>query len=98
MTYTFLINIILSFLGLAGIMEKLMTTLDKGLSPVDFEARAAAFSTNYKAPPVMTPYWKLFLGALDDFMLKFLLCCACVQIVIECSFADAEHLQTGKFI
>ena len=46
----------------------------------------------------MTPYWKLFLGALDDFMLKFLLVCAVIQIVIECSFADAAHLKTGKYL
>lgn len=87
----------MSLIGLSGIMDKLKTSLDKGLSPVDFAERGAAFSTNYKAPPTMTPYWKLFIGALDDFMLKFLLCCAAIQIVIECSFADKEHLPTGKY-
>lgn len=67
-----------SLLGSQAIMEKLKTSLDHGLSPTDFDARTAAFSTNYKAPPVMTPYYKLFFGALDDFMLKFLLVCAVI--------------------
>lgn len=79
-------------------MEKLKTSLDHGLTPTDFDARTAAFSSNYKAPPTMTPYYKLFFGALDDFMLKFLLVCAVIQIVIECSFADKDHLPTGKFL
>jgi hypothetical protein len=77
-------------------LDKLKSSLEHGLTPADFDARTAAFSTNYKAPPVMTPYWKLFLGALDDFMLKFLLCCAAIQIIIECSFADKDHISTGK--
>jgi len=45
----------------------------------------------------MTPYWRLFLNALDDFMLKFLSVCAVVQLVIEVSFADASHRSTCKF-
>jgi len=44
----------------------------------------------------MTPYWRLFIAALDDFMLKFLSVCAIVQLVIELSFADASHRSTGK--
>ena len=79
-------------------MEKLKTSLEQGLNPTDFDSRKAVFSTNYKAPPVMTPYYKLFFTALDDFMLKFLLVCAVIQIVIECSFADKDHLPTGKLL
>jgi len=44
----------------------------------------------------MTPYWRLFIAALDDFMLKFLSVCAIVQLVIELSFADESHRSTGK--
>ena len=44
----------------------------------------------------MTPYWRLFINALDDFMLKFLSVCAVVQLVIEVSFADASHRSTCK--
>jgi hypothetical protein len=45
----------------------------------------------------MTPYWRLFINALDDFMLKFLSVCAVVQLVIEVSFADASHRSTCKY-
>ncbi len=84
-------------LGPHGLLEKLITSMDKGLTPHDFDARTEQFSSNYKAPPKMTPYWRLFLAALDDFMLRFLLVCAVVQLVIEVSFADASHRSTCKF-
>jgi len=79
-------------------LEKLQTSLDKGLTPHDFDLRNQFFSSNFKAPPKMTPYWRLFLNALDDFMLKFLSVCAVIQLVIELSFADASHRSTGKFL
>ena len=85
------------FLGAQQVMEKLHTSIEKGLTPNDFDVRTEFFSTNYKAPPRMTPYWRLFLNALDDFMLKFLSVCAVVQLVIEVSFADASHRSTCKY-
>jgi hypothetical protein len=39
----------------------------------------------------MTPYYKLFLGALDDFMLKFLLVCAVVDLAIEVGFSTPDE-------
>jgi hypothetical protein len=38
----------------------------------------------------------MFLGALNDFMLKFLLVCASIEIAIETGFAEEEDLKTGK--
>jgi Ca2+ transporting ATPase len=78
-------------------LEKLQTSLDKGLTPHDFDLRNQFFSSNFKAPPKMTPYWRLFLNALDDFMLKFLSVCAVIELVIEVSFADESHRSTCKF-
>jgi magnesium-transporting ATPase (P-type) len=43
----------------------------------------------------MTPYWRLFLGALEDFMLRFLLICAVVELSIEVGFADHEERRTA---
>ena len=83
-------------LGAHALMEKLHSSQEKGLTPTDFEVREQFYSSNYKAPPKMTPYWRLFLNALDDFMLKFLSVCAVVQLVIEVSFADASHRSTCK--
>lgn len=42
--YLFLI-----LLGVSGLMEKLKTSLDHGLTPVDFETRAQQFGSNFKA-------------------------------------------------
>jgi magnesium-transporting ATPase (P-type) len=86
-----------SLVGIPGLCDKLHTNIDRGLTPTDFEARAAQFGSNYKAPPKMTPYWRLFIGALDDFMLRFLLVCAVIELSIEVGFADHEERNTGKY-
>jgi magnesium-transporting ATPase (P-type) len=63
---------------------------------VDFEDRKIAFGTNYKEPPKRTPFCKLFMGALEDFMLRLLLFCAVVSIVFDEAFAeDDEERKTG---
>ena len=36
------------------------------------------------------------MNALNDFMLKLLLVCACIDIAIEVGFADNEERETGK--
>lgn len=73
-----------------------MTNIDLGLTPTDFDLRQKQFGDNQKAPAKMTPYYKLLLGALDDFMLKFLLVCAVVDLVIEVAFATPEERPTCK--
>jgi len=46
-----------------------------------------------KDMPPRTPYCTFFIKAIDDFMLKLLLVCACVDIGFEVGFAhdDAER-------
>ena len=53
---------------------------------MDFEQREAQYGSNYKAPPTRTPFCRLFLGALDDFMLKLLMVCAVVSITVDMYF------------
>jgi len=43
-----------------------------------------------------TPFCKLFFGALDDFMLKLLIVCACVSIGIEVGFASPADRSHSK--
>jgi hypothetical protein len=45
------------------------------------------FGTNHKDPPGRTPFITLLLEALDDFMLKLLLVCACISIAVDMGFA-----------
>lgn len=77
-------------------MQKLKTSQENGLTPNDFNLRDEQFGSNFKAPQKMSPYWRLFLNALDDFMLKFLIVCACVQLAIEVGFSEPEKRGTGK--
>lgn len=79
-------------------LAKLKSSMDRGLDPTDFVKREEQFGSNFKAPPKMTPYWRLFMNALEDFMLRFLLVCACVQLSIEVGFAEPEKRNMGKYL
>ena len=88
-----------------GLIRALKTDPKKGLTPSDFTERDAHFGNNHKDPPQRTrknkflnflAFCSLFIGALDDLMLKVLLVCAVISIGVEMGFADAKHLSTGK--
>lgn len=68
-----------------------------GLTPTDFELREQSFGTNRKPPVKRTPFCSFFIGALDDFMLKLLLVCACVSIAIEVGFAEPHDRSHGIY-
>jgi hypothetical protein len=76
--------------------DKLKSSLETGLIPVDFAEREDHFGSNYKEPAARTPFCKLFFGALDDFMLKLLLVCAVISISFDMGFAGPGELSTGK--
>ena len=71
-----------------NIQEGLRTSYSTGLTPVDFADREIFFGHNKKPPAKTVSFWSLFFGALDDFMLKLLLVCACISISIDVGFAD----------
>lgn len=79
-----------------GLEKSLKTNYESGLTPVDFDQRDEEFGSNKKPPPKRTPFIKLFIGALDDFMLKLLMVCAVVSIAIEVGFADPADRSHGK--
>jgi hypothetical protein len=79
-----------------GLLKSLRTNLEKGLTPHDLEDRVRHFGTNKKDPPERTPYWKFFIKAIDDFMLKLLLVCAVVDIGFGVGFASPENRSHGK--
>jgi hypothetical protein len=52
-----------------------------------------------KDMPPRTPYCTFFIKAIDDFMLKLLLVCACVDVGFEVGFAhDEAERKTGKYL
>ncbi len=78
------------------IEEGLKTNFNSGLTPVDFMERELQFGDNKKPPMIKVSFFNLFFGALDDFMLKLLLVCACISISIDVGFAAPENRNTGK--
>ena len=61
---------------------------------MDLDKREEHFGTNRKKPNTVTPFYKLFFGALDDFMLKLLLVCAVVDLAIETGFSTPQNRNT----
>lgn len=93
-------NLTIDFqIGVEGLASKLKSNLETGLSSNDLDKRVEHFGTNKKDPPIRTPYCKFFCQAFDDFMLKLLLVCACINIGFEVGFAeDAKHRKVGKYL
>ena len=86
-------------IGLEGLASKLRTNIETGLSSNDLDIRVKQFGSNMKEMPPRTPFCTFFIKALDDFMLKMLLVCACVNIGFEVGFAhDASERKTGKYL
>lgn len=85
-------------IGIEGLASKLRTSVDTGLSSNDLDIRVKHFGTNMKDMPPRTPFCQFFIKALDDFMLKFLLVCACINVGFEVGFADDYHRKTGKYL
>lgn len=82
-------------LGIEGLIDSLITTVEKGVIPIDLKERDEHFGSNFKEPMKRTPFCKLFFGALEDFMLRILLVCAVISITIDMAFADAKERSHG---
>ena len=76
-------------------LEELKVSQTTGLKNGDFTDRIEHFGTNRREPPKRTPFCRLFFNALEDFMLRLLLVCACISIVLDVSFNE-DHRETGK--
>lgn len=70
--------------------------MKNGLDEKDFKERDEQFGSNFRAPLLCTPWWKLFVGALDDFMLKVLMVAAVVSITFDMILAHPEERSHGK--
>jgi Ca2+ transporting ATPase len=62
-----------------------------GIKSTDLQIRDQVFGSNFKAPLERTPFCKLLLAALDDFMLKILIVCAFFSIGVDMGFATPEE-------
>ena len=89
-------NLTVWIIDINGLGEALNLNIEKGLLPTEIIARRDRFGTNEKDPPIRTPFWKFFIKAIDDFMLKLLLVCACINIGFEVGFAEPGDRSHGK--
>lgn len=80
------------FGGNEGLARKLRSSITDGLLGDDFAKRDAAFGSNMKEPPERSGFWSLFLGALDDLMLKVLIVCAFVSMTISTIFEEDKGI------
>jgi magnesium-transporting ATPase (P-type) len=72
----------------------LKVDLKIGLTEENFDLRDETYGSNMKEPYKVTPFCRLFIGAMNDFMLKVLIVCAFISIVVEMIFSD--HREIGK--
>jgi magnesium-transporting ATPase (P-type) len=92
---TYIIFTKLEFLGLSDVIDGINSNIDVGLTGDDFEDRDFFYGSNMREPPKRTPFCKLFIGALEDFMLRILLLCAVISISFDMGFAEKDELKTG---
>ena len=83
-------------LGVEGIISKLKVDVKVGLTGSDFKSRTEQFGSNYREPLKAKPWIKLFLEALDDFMLKVLIVAAAFSITFDMILAHPEERSHGK--
>jgi magnesium-transporting ATPase (P-type) len=81
--------------GVEGLSEKLHTDCHNGIIPTDLEERDAVFGINKKKPPTRTSFCKLFLLALDDFMLKVPIVAAVISLVVSMIFEE-DHREIAR--
>jgi hypothetical protein len=86
------------FVGMEGIIKKLNSDKDKGITPEYNEQRKVAFGSNDRDPKVADTCCSMFKSALDDFMLKLLAVCAVVSVTVDMSMVEhAEEYAHGKY-
>lgn len=81
--------------GFEGMCNKLRVDPKFGLTGNDFAERTEKFGNNYREEPVAKTWISLFIGALDDHMLKLLIVCAIFSITFDMILADHEERQTA---
>jgi hypothetical protein len=80
-----------------GITSKLKVDVKVGLTGSDFKSRSDQFGSNYREPLKAKSWFTLFLGALDDFMLKVLIVASIFSITFDMILAHPEERSHGKF-
>ena len=69
----------------------------RGLTAADLPDRREHFGSNEMKKPEAEGFWAKFWDALQDFMLKVLLCAGCFSIIVDMLVASPEERKLCKF-
>jgi magnesium-transporting ATPase (P-type) len=70
----------------------------RGLTAADLPERREHFGSNEMKKPEAEGFWAKLWDALQDFMLKVLLCAGCFSIIVDMLVADPAGRKLGKFL
>ena len=82
--------------GYESLCNKLRVDPKVGLTGNDFAERTEKFGNNYRPEPVAKSWISLFIGALNDQMLKLLICCAALSITLDMILSEPHERSHGK--
>ena len=71
-----------------NIAKRIGSNTYSGLNGQDFKARAKQYGNNKKKEIEWEGLWNMWIGALDDLMLKILIVSAFVSMIISLIFAE----------
>jgi P-type Ca2+ transporter type 2C len=74
--------------GVDNIANKIGSNTYSGLNGTDFKQRTKQYGNNVKKEIEREGLWNMWVGALDDLMLKILIVAAFVSMVISLIFAE----------
>lgn len=79
-----------------GLCEKLKVDPRRGLTAADLPARREHFGSNEAKKPEAEGFFAKLWDALQEFMLKVLLCAGCFSIIVDMLVAGPEQRKLGK--
>jgi len=77
------------FGGLEGLCDALKVNLKYGLTAADLPERREHFGSNEMKKPEAEGFWAKLWDALQDFMLKVLICAGCFSIIVDMLVSNA---------
>ncbi|KAL0483361.1 calcium-transporting ATPase, plasma membrane-type [Acrasis kona] len=85
-------GVLAEFNGVQGLCEALLTDGRQGLSDEisDFEQRKRVYGRNLYPKKKIDPFWKIFLGSLNDMILIVLIILSLISIALGVAFPDHE--------
>ena len=76
-------------IGLEGLCDKLKVDVKRGLTAADLPERCEHFGSNEMKKPEAEGFWAKVWEALQEFMLRVLMCAGTFSIIVDMLVSDA---------